>query len=111
MGWLSKGVLGAAFLLATDLAIAATTGVTGLHGIVVDAGAQFGEAVGIPQVDWHELVGLEPVHDHGAHMDNTDIAAADTGADTHDHHDHAHDASPSEGDCFIDADGFLQCPA
>ena len=74
MSWISKGALGAAFFIATDLAIAATTGVTGLHGIAVDLGAKFGTATGIPQPDWHALFGLEEIHHHAGHAAHEDIS-------------------------------------
>lgn len=70
MSLIAKGFLGAAFLVAADLAVAGLTGVTGLHSLIVDGGAALGQALHIPQPDWHGLFGLESIaHNHlgGAH--------------------------------------------
>jgi hypothetical protein len=48
-------------LLILDVAFAMATGFTGIHGLIVDLGAEFGEAIGIePFFDAHAG------HDHGA---------------------------------------------
>jgi len=47
--------LSAAFILAADMAMAATTGMVGIHGFVVEGGASLGQELGIPQVDWTHL--------------------------------------------------------
>lgn len=56
LGNLSKRAgLTIAFMLVADMAMAATTGVVGLHGFIVDAGASLGQELGIPQIDWSNL--------------------------------------------------------
>jgi hypothetical protein len=66
-------------LVALDVAFTMVTGLTGIHGLIVDVGADFGEAVGIePWFDAHAG------HDHGA------VAAND------EHFGHDHDATPSK---------------
>ena len=68
MSFLKKMGLTAAFMIVADLAIASTTGVFGLHDLIVDGGAKFAETMGIPQPDWtavYDFFGLDPpVHDH-----------------------------------------------
>ncbi len=95
---IQKGALGAAFLVATDLAVAATTGFTGIHGIVIDLGAQFGDAVGMPQLDWHELLGLEEIQ-HAEHA-----------AEHIDHTGHDHTVATSENaNCHYEPNGDYHC--
>ena len=48
--------LAVVFMFAADMAFAATTGMTGIHGLLVDGGAAFGESAGIPHLDWNGLM-------------------------------------------------------
>jgi hypothetical protein len=53
-------------ILILDIAFAMATGFTGIHGLIVDLGAEFGAAIGIePLFDAHAG------HDHGASITPT----------------------------------------
>ena len=55
-------------LIVLDIAFAMATGLTGIHGLIVDFGADFGEAVGIePWFDAHAG------HNHGAPDDDISV--------------------------------------
>lgn len=61
-----------ATILVLDIAFAMVTGMTGIHGLIVDAGAAFGEQVGISPLFGAEAAG------HGA-----DVAAGAAETATH----------------------------
>jgi hypothetical protein len=56
MSVFKSGFLGAAFLLASDIAFAGGTSMLGLHGYIVDAGTNLGAELGthVDWVDWWE---------------------------------------------------------
>jgi hypothetical protein len=67
MGLFKKGALMAVFMVVADLVIAAFTGFSGLHTLVVDGGAMFGEWVGMPQPDWGGVLEFFGIDWHGGH--------------------------------------------
>lgn len=77
MGFFKTAGLSAVFMVAADMAIAASTGMVGIHGLLVDGGASVGQAMGIPHVDWTNL------------MENGEFGWIDPGADPHAGHNHA----------------------
>lgn len=76
MSIFKKAGLTAVFMVCADMAIAATTGMVGIHGVLVDGGAAAGEALGIPHFDWTNL------------MENGEFGWLEAGADPHAGHDH-----------------------
>ncbi len=76
MSFLKKAGLTAAFMVAADLVIASFTGLTGIHALVVDAGAHLGEVFNIPAFDWAGL------------MDHGEFNFLDPGTDLHAEHAH-----------------------
>lgn len=56
---MSEGLGHAASIIALDVVFAMATGMTGIHGFLVDAGAGVGEAWGIPPLMEH----AHEVHD------------------------------------------------
>lgn len=102
MSDLSSGIV---TLLAVDFAFAALTGMTGVHGMIVDAGAQIGQALGItPFFGAESVIGADTIGgDFAADVSTSgEVVEMDTDhVDAHDGHDHP----PGEHHAFNNSSG------